>query len=153
MTDKKKLIKEFILKNPKLSGNECYKQTKNKGIGIRKTDFYALYREVKELPEPSIEKKEKSIPIKYKKVEIELPKVKEPKLKGQYGIIEVIDVDSFDSYWIKYKSRNDFARQFDVIKKSFKIVGYKLISHGVRNYSEFIEPEFKKLLENEGILS
>lgn len=77
MTDKEKVIKEIILKNPNLSGNKIYEITKAKGVGIRKTDFYKLFRETKNLPEPSITKREQSIPIKYK---VAKPKVAKPKI-------------------------------------------------------------------------
>lgn len=66
MTDKKILIKEFILKNPNLSGNDIYTQNKGTPLGIRKSEFYKIFRETKNLPEPSIAKKEASIPIKHR---------------------------------------------------------------------------------------
>ena len=66
MTDKKKLNKELILKYPNLSGNKIYQKSNAKGIGIRKTEFYDLLRKVRKLPEPSIQKRIKSIPKKYK---------------------------------------------------------------------------------------
>ena len=69
MPDKKKLVKEFIQKNPNLSGNEAYQETKALGIGIRKTNFYSVFRETKELSQPSIKKKVKSIPIKYRTID------------------------------------------------------------------------------------
>ena len=68
MTDNKKLNKELISKYPNLSGNKIYELSKNKGIGIRKTEFYKLVREVRSLSEPSREKREKSIPRIYRKV-------------------------------------------------------------------------------------
>jgi len=66
MTDKKILIKEFILKNPNLSGNAIYTKTKGTPLAIRKTDFYKIFRESKNLPEPDIAKRESSIPIKHR---------------------------------------------------------------------------------------
>lgn len=66
MTDKKVLLKEFILKNPNLSGNAIYTKTKGTPLAIRKTDFYKIFRETKKLPEPDLAKKEASIPIKYR---------------------------------------------------------------------------------------
>lgn len=84
MPDKKELIKEFILKNPNLSGNQIYTKTKGTPLAIRKTDFYKIFRETKNLPEPSITKRERSIPIKYKVKPIAKPKVKikpKPKVK------------------------------------------------------------------------
>lgn len=66
MPDKKILLKEFILKNPNLSGNKIYTKIKGTPLATRKTDFYKIFREVKNLIEPDIAKKEKSIPIKYR---------------------------------------------------------------------------------------
>ncbi len=99
MTDKEKSIKELILKNPNLSGNKIYEKSKAKGIGIRKTDFYKLLRKTRNLLEPSITKREKSIPTKYKikptakpKVKVRAkpkpkPKAKIPFEKTKFGII------------------------------------------------------------------
>jgi len=80
MPDKKELIKEVILKHPNLSGNKIYEITKKRGIGIRKTDFYSLFRETKGLKEPTIQKREKSIPIRYRVKPI-TPKVKVKRIK------------------------------------------------------------------------
>jgi len=66
MKDRKELVREFILNNPSLSGNEAYKKTVDKGFGIRKTDFYKEFRKIKGLSEPSVQKREKSVPTKYK---------------------------------------------------------------------------------------
>ena len=66
MTDKNVLVKEFIENRPNLSGNKIYNEIKGKPFSIRKTDFYILLREVRNLPEPTIQKREKSVPTKYK---------------------------------------------------------------------------------------
>jgi len=66
MTDKKILLKELILNNPKVSGNELYIQIKGTPLGIRKSDFYSIVRDVRKLPEPDIVKRESSIPIKHR---------------------------------------------------------------------------------------
>lgn len=92
MTEKDKLIKELIINNPKVSANKLYLDNVkgSKTLGKRKSDFLKIVREVRKLPEPTIEKKEKSIPIKHrpakrkpKKRVIAKPKekieVKEPK--------------------------------------------------------------------------
>jgi len=76
MTDKKELVKDFIQNRPNLSGNKIYEQIKGKEFSIRKTDFYTLLREIRNLPEPTIQKREKSVPIKYK---IKPIKPKKPK--------------------------------------------------------------------------
>ncbi len=70
MTDKDKKIneiKEFIKSNPNLSGNDILDKLKSKGLGIRRSDFYKIRREVKNLPEPTKAKREASIPIKHRK--------------------------------------------------------------------------------------
>jgi len=85
MPDKKKLIKEFILNNPSLSATKTLKDLQVKGLGIRKTDFLALFREVKNLPEPSITKREASVPIKYKVVKPKPKPKKIPFEKTRFG--------------------------------------------------------------------
>ncbi|GAH98109.1 unnamed protein product, partial [marine sediment metagenome] len=42
-------------------------ELKDLGLGIRKTNFYEIYRNEKALPEPSEHKREVSTPIKYRK--------------------------------------------------------------------------------------
>lgn len=68
MVDKKQLSREFILKNPNLSATEALSQAKALGISIRKTDFLKEYREANNLPEPSLAKREASIPVKHRTV-------------------------------------------------------------------------------------
>ena len=75
MSENNKPLKEFILKYPKESGNWIYQESKKAGLGIRKTDFYEIFRDIRDLPEPTIEKKERSIPIKYRDIK---PEVIEP---------------------------------------------------------------------------
>lgn len=89
MSDKKELIKEVILNNPSLSGNKIYDITKRKGIGIRKTDFYSLFREIKDLPEPTIQKREASVPIRYriKPIKVKVKPKKIPYEKTKFGKI------------------------------------------------------------------
>ena len=148
MTDKNVLVKEFIENRPNLSGNKIYNEIKGKEFSIRKTEFYSLLRELRNLPEPSKEKKEQSIPIKYK---IEPPTIKKaPKLKkeGQYGLVEVIDVKN-NSYWIKYDNEKSYERQLEKIKQKYpKIKRIKF--HGFKDYTEFIDQEFQELLNEIG---
>jgi len=80
MADNNKPLREFILKYPKESGNWIYQESKKAGLGIRKQDFYGLLREVRDLPEPTIQKREKSIPIRYRVKPI-TPKVKVKPIK------------------------------------------------------------------------
>ena len=67
MTDKTKQIREFIRNNPSLSGNETLNELKELGLGIRKTNFLEIYRNEKNLPEPTKVKREASIPIKFRR--------------------------------------------------------------------------------------
>lgn len=75
MSDEYKPLKEFISKYPKESGNWIYQESKKAGLGIRKQNFYGVLREVRNLPEPTIQKRKASIPIKYK-IKPTKPKVK-----------------------------------------------------------------------------
>lgn len=153
MNDKKELVKEFIQNRPNLSGNKIYKKLKEKEFSIRKSDFYSLLREVRNLPEPSLEKREKSVPIKYRiepSITKEISKIKK---EGQYGVSEIIDIDNDTSYWIKYTNKKDFNNQLDKLKEKYKIKNINIIFHGFRNYTEFIDKEFKELLNEVGIFS
>jgi len=156
MKDKKELIKEVILKNPNLSGNEIYDITKKEGIGIRKTDFYGLFREVRELPEPTIEKREKSIPIKHRVIKPEVIKVKFPKKEGQYGIVEIDGTDIEGkpiTKWIKYTNQKEYDEQLALVKEKYQIVSMNVIFHGFYKYTEFVVKEFREQLILEGIYS
>jgi len=78
---RKERILDYIEANPNLSGSKVLEYAKDNGFGIRKQEFYKLYRDYKKLPEPTKEKKQKSIPIKYrvkpsKKVKIPFEKTK-----------------------------------------------------------------------------
>ena len=67
MVDKEQKIREFIRNNPSLSGNETLKELQDLGLGIRKTNFLEIFRNEKSLPEPSVQKREASIPKKFRK--------------------------------------------------------------------------------------
>lgn len=137
---------QLIKDNPNLSGNKIYQLSKSKGIGIRKQDFYKLYRTEKLLPEPTIEKQEKSVPIKYR-----IQKgIKFPTKKGQYGIIEIIDINK-NTYWIKYTSKKDFKKQLDNLSSEYPLTEFQMIFHGFRKYTSFIEQEFKKYMLESGV--
>ena len=154
MTDKKELNRELIRNNPNLSGNEIYQKSKKEGIGIRKTNFLGLVREIRKLPEPSIEKRERSIPIIYRVAKpkpIKPSKLKYPTKEGQYGIAEIYDKDSKTSYWIKYQTKKDFDKQLDILKEKYQIESMSIIPHGFNSYREFIDQEFERELENLGI--
>jgi len=147
--DRQEKCKELIKNNPTLSGNKIYEQSKKKGFSIQKSKFYELVREVRDLPEPTEEKKEKSIPIKYK-LPI-LDRIPIPKKRGYYGIVEVIDKDDDVSYWIKYKTKKGLKKQFKKIKHSFKIKKPLIIFHGYESTVQFKTDIFTKLLEADGI--
>jgi len=154
MNDKENSLKKFILKYPKESGNWIYQESKKIGLGIRKTDFYVLLRETRELPEPTIEKREKSIPIRYRVIKPEIIKPKFPKKEGQYGIVEIdgIDIDGNPiTKWIKYTDKKDYDNQLALVKEKYQIVSMNIIFHGFKSYTEFIEKEFKEQLALEGI--
>lgn len=103
MVDKEKLNREFLQNNPNLSRKESLEQLQNKGLGIRKTNFLKIFREVRKLPEPSIAKREASIPIKHRtpsqKFKIAqrakptkpsaLPKVKKPTIQKKLPIPKI----------------------------------------------------------------
>ena len=151
MTDKEKPLKEFILKHPKESGNWIYQKSKKVGLGIRKQNFYGVLREVRDLPEPTIEKREKSIPIKHRIVKPEITdisKISFPTKEGQYGILEIID-DKGNSKWIKYKDKKSLDKQLGIIEQEYG--KKKIIFHGFKKYNEFIEKEFREQLTLEGI--
>lgn len=78
MVDKKELRKELILNNPNDSTSELLDKAKALKISNRRTDFLAEVRTIRKLSEPSKVKKERSVPIKYRKVKIAKPK---PKIK------------------------------------------------------------------------
>lgn len=147
MVDKKEKCKKLIKDNPKLSGNKILEKAKKQNFGIQKSKFYELLREVRDLPEPTQEKKEKSIPIKYKEPDKIISRLPIPKKTGSYGIVEVIDVDEEVSYWIKYETKKDLKRQFQKIKKKYKLKKLSIKYRGIETYTEFIETEFKELLQ------
>lgn len=146
--DRQEKCKELIKNNPTLSGNKIYEQSKKKGFGISKSKFYELIREVRHLPEPTEEKKERSIPIKYKFPELE--KLPIPK-RGYYGVVEIIDKDENFSYWIKYKNRKNLKKQFKKIKKSYKPKRILIKFHGYESSAQFRTDIFTKLLEIDGV--
>lgn len=156
MTDKKELVKQFIENRPNLSGNKIYDQIKGKDFSIRKTDFYFLLREIRNLPEPSIEKKERSVPIKYKIEPSVITEPKKVKKEGQYGVAEIEGIDingNKITKWIKYTDKKDFNNQLNIVKKEYNIEKLDIIFHGFRNYTEFIDKDFKELLNEVGIFS
>lgn len=153
MNRKEKII-DYIQKHPDLSGNQIYIYSKDNGFGINKQEFYKLFRESKQLPKPTKEKKLKSIPKKHrteqqketlkeiKKEKKELEKIEKiskrktpikfPTKDGIYGIVEVKtknskrkdDKNYKASRWIKYTDQADLQRQLDILDESDKKRGY-----------------------------
>jgi len=66
MVDKKELRKELILKYPNDTATKLLVKAQKKGISNRKSEFLKEVRNLRKIPEPSIAKKERSIPIKYR---------------------------------------------------------------------------------------
>lgn len=153
MTERRIKNVKLIESNPGMSGNELYKQARQQGFGIKKTDFYDILRTVRKLPEPSLEKKRESTPIRYRKPIKPISIIDDlpiPKKVGAYGIVE-IEVDDDKSFWIKYENKKSLNKQFDRLKRRYKIKVSKIIFHGFGKYQEFITKEFKELLESAGI--
>ncbi len=80
MTSKEQKVREFIRNNPSLSGNQTLKELQDLGLGIRKTNFLEIFREVRKLPKPTKAKREASIPKKFRKVKPTVKKVKPTKV-------------------------------------------------------------------------
>ena len=115
MTDKNKLVKDFIQNRPNLSGNKIYNEMKGKSFSIRKSDFYTLLRKVRKLPEPTIQKREKSVPTKYKIKPIKPKKAK--KISKPSKPIEI----PFDD--------TKFGKMVKSVKKAHNISEKKAIRH------------------------
>jgi len=87
---RKERILDYIEANPNLSGLKVLEYAKDNGFGIRKQEFYKLYRDYKKLPEPTKEKKLKSTPIKYRVIPSKVSKPKKVKIpfeKTKFGKI------------------------------------------------------------------
>jgi len=157
LTERKTKVIKLIFNNPQLSGNELYKQAREQGFGIKKQDFYQTLRTVRKLPEPTLEKKEKAVPIIYRKPTkpiITIEDIPIPKKEGAYGIIFVEaedDVGNEKEFWVKYDTRKSLKEQLDKLKKKYKAKIKQISFKGFGSYTEFIDVEFKKLLESVGI--
>lgn len=81
----------YISKHPNQSGSKIYERFKGTKYGMRKKEFYKVYRNTKGLKKPSKEKRMRSVPKKYRvsvaKRERERKKVEEekPELKKEYS--------------------------------------------------------------------
>jgi len=112
MTDKNVLVKDFIENRPNLSGNKIYNEIKGKPFSLRKTDFYSLLREIRNLAEPTIQKREKSVPTKYK-----IKPIKPTKPTKPTKLLEI----PFE--------QTKFGKMVDTVKKAHNISEKKAIIH------------------------
>lgn len=78
-----KIIRDIIRNNPTLSAKEHIELVQKKNAGIRKTDLLKIRREVLSLKEPSKQKREQSIPKKFRKI---APTPSKPKFKPKITI-------------------------------------------------------------------
>lgn len=144
----------LILSNPNLNASKLYEKSKSSGIGMRKTDFLKLVRDLRNLPEKTTQEKEKYIPTKYKNKPKELVKEKvyinkDIKKKTQYAIAEIdttTDTGESLTFYIKYKSKKDFNRQLDIILQHYSIKSYNIYNHGIHFYKPFIDSGFRAQL-------
>ena len=154
MTERKTKVIKLIYDNPGLSGNELYKKSVSQGYGIKKQDFYQTIRTIRKLPEPTIEKKEKAIPIRYRKpvpklkkeyVEITLDQITGVKKEGSYKVVEVIMDKEF--YYIKYKTKKQFNKHLGKLKEAYKPKKITFRFLGIRFYEDYVSAEMIKLME------
>lgn len=126
MTDKKEQIKEFIQKNPNLNATQTLKELQDIDLGMRKTDFLKLFREQKDLPEPTKQKREASIPIKFR-VKKKPPKPPKPPLKPKIPF-----------------EKTKFGKMTKKVQTSFHISEKNAIRH-VRKLLKIPKSDFRKL--------
>lgn len=141
-----------------------YELSKKKGFGISKSQHYQTVRIVRKLPEPSEEKKEKSIPIKYKKLPIPIlkpVKVDKPitldqitglKPEGGYKQVEVIIDGKRSDTYIRYRTKKQFKDHFESLKKSESKGGkkYEFIYMGINFYTKRLSKEMIRLKREAG---
>ena len=158
MSERKIKVIKLIYDNPGLSGNELYKKSMSQGYGIKKQDFYQTIRTIRKLPEPTIEKKERATPIKYRKpipkikkeyVQLTLDQIRGVKKEGSYKVVEVI-MDG-ESFYIKYKTRKQFDKHLKKLKKAYSHKEIIFNYLGKRFYTQFRTDEFIKLLAKSGL--
>ena len=154
---------KLIYENPQLSGNKLYIKSKSAGYGVKKKDFYILYRAARQQPEPTKEVQRKATPIKYRKpVPTSIPElfpkkykqtylknIKDVKKEGSYNVVEVIMDEK--SYYIKYKTRKQFLKHFKKLKEAYKPKKTKIFFIGKRFYEQYRTEEYIKLLAKIGL--
>jgi len=145
---------KLIYDNPQLTGNQLYEKAKKQGFGIKKQEFYKTLRIIRKLPEPTIEKKLKAVPIRYRKPIVKIEDLPIPEKEGSYGIIEIQTKDDEGNekeFYVKYYNTDTLKDQLNKIKRKYKTKIKKITFKGFFGYHEYIDKEFKQLLESVGI--
>lgn len=145
---------KLIYDNPGESGNKLYKKARQEGYGIKKQEFYKIFRTIRKISEPTIEEKRKATPVKHRKPIKPIKGIKDipiPTKRGAYGIVEVNLKDDDTEFWIKYETKKSLEKQLDDLKRRYKLKAIKIKFHGYGTYTTFIDQAFKELLESVGI--
>lgn len=149
MTDKKELRKELILKYPNDSTTELLDKAKALKISNRRTDFLTEVRNIRKLPEPSKAKKERSIPIKYKKVKIAKPKPKIAKPKPKPRKIQTVlkPKAKIPFEQTKFgKITRDLQKEHNISEKKAIIHARKILKIDKSDYGKINEKDVQILL-------
>jgi len=128
-----KYLNSYISKHAELSGNQIYEHFKGTKYGIRKTSFYALYRNIRRLPEPTYHKRvvstrkgyRKPIRRKIKPVKILKPtkptyqvEIIEPKRGAKYyNVTKYIDTRDKKPYWVKWEDEQALDSGLNALKQ------------------------------------
>jgi len=144
---KEKVIK-LINENPGKTGNELYKESIRMGFGIQKKEFYQTLRIIRKLSEPSLEKKEKSIPFKYKKPKLDFPRprkfisrtvklnqIRNVEKEGSYNVAE-LKLDDHVKY-VKYTTRKQFLKEYDRLKEKYKPKTIRIRLIDIRIFTDY----------------
>ncbi len=91
----------YIDRHPKMSGNAIYNEFKGTEYGIRRKDFYKIYRRVKGFKKPSDEKRISSVPKKYRAKIIKDIKYEEKIFKKQE---------------LTFEQKKEYSKFFDSLK-------------------------------------
>lgn len=172
MVEREVKVIKIISENPGKSGNELYKLSVKQGFGINKSKFYKLLRDVRKLPEPSKEKKEQSIPIKYRKKPVRdlgLKEIKEIKLehgqeininqvpipikKGKYvEIVVEIEIDGkLERFNLKHKNRKSLMKHYNKLKERYGTKRLKIFYVKTEFYHTFILDKWIEMLNEVGL--
>lgn len=130
-------VEQKYLTKRKITYSKSISRTKQKSDSLFDT------KRKREKPKEKVKPKDK-VHSKYKKVLM-------PKGKGQYGIVEIYDVDNDFSYWIKYKNQKDFDDKLGKLKSDSIEGKFNVIPQGLRDYSGFIDEQFQDILDGIGV--